>query len=338
MYNNMMFTVAAYLVEHLSGKTFGDFLHQNIFTPLKMDSTNLQPSAAIKAGFKDRLAQPYYWHKESESIRPTELQETPEAEGAGSIITSVNDYIKWVKALMNQEPPISDEVYKGLTTPRSICSPNLDEEKKDPFSSPILYTAGLETHFYRGYRVIKHDGLIAGFCSAHFFLPALEFGAVILGNSTQASDIVETICSELIDEAIQTPVSERPDWNFIQQEANRRSQEERDQESKDPANRKPLELPLSTYLGTYNNAGYHELTVEDRSGQLFIDAKDRSFGFYITFEHFSDGKIFEATLIDHFEGEEEKLDAEFQLEGDKAVRMGIKFEEDLDDMIWFDRC
>lgn len=338
IYNNMMYTVASYLVEKISGMTFSEFLHKNIFEPLNMNKTNLQPSEAIAAGLKDYLAQGYYWHKDSETFREVDLMESPEDQGAGSIITSVNDYIKWVKALMNHEDPITQGVYKSLTTPRIVCNPTIDEDRKDPYSSPLLYTAGLETNYYRGYQVIKHDGLIAGFTSSHFFLPKLKFGAVILGNSTSASDIVETISMELIDAAIGTPESVKPDWNEIQKAANRRAEEdERDKDRRDPSERQPLEKPLSTYFGTYGNAGYHELTVEERDGKLFADAYDRSFGFYLTFEHYSDGKVFEATLIDYLEGEEEKLDAEFQFEGDRVMRMGIKFEEDLDDMIWFDR-
>ena len=337
MYNNMMFTVATHLVETISGMPFSEFLKEHIFKPLSMVSTNLQPSAALKAGLQDRLSTGYYWNKDSETLRPVELSETPEDQGAGSIITSVNDYIKWVKALMNQEAPISAEVYQGLTTPRMICSPDINDEEKMPFSSPLLYAAGLETHYYRGYQVIQHDGLISGFTSAHFFLPSLKFGGVLLGNSTSASDIIETIIHELIDEAIQTPESQKPDWNAIQKAANKRSDEEEEESRKDPSTRQPLEKPLSTYLGRYSNAGYHELTVEDRNGQLFADAKDRSFAFYLTFEHFSDGRIFEATLVDPYEWEEEKLDAEFVFEDEKVVRMGIKFEEDLDEMIWFDK-
>ena len=333
----MMFTVASYLVEKVSGMTFIDFLKEHIFKPLNMNSTYLQPSAAMKAGLEAHLSTGYYWHEDSETLRPVELSESPEDQGAGSIITSVNDYIKWVKALMNQEGPISAEIYKWLTTPRVICSPAMPDEEKDPFSSPLLYALGLETYYYRGYQVVQHDGLISGFTSTHFFLPKLKFGGVLLGNSTSASDVIDTISHELIDEVVQTPESEKPDWNARQKAGNKKADEERDKNRKDPSERQPLEKPLSTYLGRYSNAGYHELTVEDRNGQLSADAKDRSFGFYLTFEHFKDGSIFEATLIDCYEFEEEKLNAEFGFEDDKVVRMGIKFEEDLDDMIWFEK-
>jgi hypothetical protein len=337
MYCNLMYTVATYLVERMSSMSFSGFLHKRIFAPLHLDSTHLLPSETIGAGLEDRMAKAYNWHEDQKKFVAVDYQETPEAVGAGSIFTSVNDYIKWVKALMDQEPPISADVYKGLTKPRTIQDPEPDAEEEEPLTSPILYATGLETFHYRGHKIVVHNGLISGFASCHFFLPGLKFGGVILGNSSSAGSVITTLFQELIDEAINMPASERPDWNARQHSAIERSEKKALEEaaSKEDIPPQPFDALLSTYIGKYLNAGYHEMVVEERSGQLFIDAMDRSFRCTLTLKHISGGTTFRATLVDGFEGEEEKLDAEFQFEDGNVAQMGLKLEPVMDDMIWF---
>ena len=319
--------------------SFTDFLHKHFFTLLRMESTHLQPSAAISAGLKDRMANSYYWKEDEECYGPVIWQETPEAQGAGSIFTSVNDYIKWVRALMNQEAPISHDVYKGLTRPRTISNPDLDPEEEIPFMSPILYAAGLETLHYRGHKVVTHDGLISGFASIHLFLPDLKFGVVVLVNSSSGGGAAWTICQELMDEAIKVPQSDRLDWNKVEHGLDeKRKKKSEEEDAKWEVDRQPLEVPLNKYTGAYTNAGYHGMTVEIRSDKLFIDARDRSFPAALDFEHVSDGTMFLAHLRDDYESGDEKLEATFRFEEGEVVRMGIKLEPDLDEFIWFDRC
>ena len=95
MYSNLIYTVAAYLVEKMSGLSFADFLQAHFCKPIGMSSTHLQPEAAEAAGLGDRIATPCVWNEDNSTYKRVELQHCPEAQGAGSIITSVNDYTKW---------------------------------------------------------------------------------------------------------------------------------------------------------------------------------------------------------------------------------------------------
>ncbi|KAI9835255.1 MAG: hypothetical protein M1819_002399 [Sarea resinae] len=207
MYCNMMFTVATHLVEVKSQQSFSDFLHERFFRPLGMQSTSLRPASAQAKGFGDRIATDYTWDKISSTYRGFHSPDCPEAQGAGSIITSVNDYIIWVKALMNREIPVNERVYHGLIRMRAFQNPNARRLK--PYSSPIAYAAGLEVYYYRGHMVVGHDGAVPGFESYHFFLPGFKFGAVILGNSDGAGSIATIVAQELIDEVLEVPEAER---------------------------------------------------------------------------------------------------------------------------------
>ena len=344
MYCNLMFTVATHLVEQLSGLSFGEFLHKHFFKPLGMDSTNLQPDAAIEAGLEDRMAEAYRWDNDEGTYRPVIWQQCPEAQGAGSIFTSVNDYIKWVKALMNKEDPISENIYKGLIRSRTIQDPESGLNEPDYPVSLVLYGAGLEYFYYRGHPVVMHDGLISGFASTHFFLPGFKFGGVILGNSGTAGYVATIIARELIDETLQVRKEERIDWNARMQKEESDNEERRDEETKLGEERckvssssQAMSAPLSAYTGLYYNKGYHHMKVEVKDEQLFIDATDRSMGFTVTFEHLSDQTQFTAHLCDFFEAAVDKVEAEFKFKNEKVVQMGIDLEEQLGKLIWFDK-
>lgn len=339
-----MFTVATYLVEQMSGLLFADFIHKHFFVPLGMNSTHLLPDATIEAGLEDRMAKAYHWDFSKGAYKPVIYQQMPEAIGAGSIFTSVNDYVRWVKALMNREHPISDNVYRGLLRPRAIEDSDVDLDEQDYQMSPLLYAVGLETTYYRGHKIVVHNGGIPGFGSIHFFLPVFKFGGVILGNSDSAGVVATIISRELIDEVLKVPHDERTDWNAVSEKSEsdyeKRQEErvrEREEKAKASANTLSIHVPLHKYTGKYWNPGYHGMTVEIRDDKLFVDASDRSQSFHLTFEHLCDGTQFTANMEDFFDGIVEKLEAEFKFENDGVTQMGINLEWDVEDLIWFDK-
>ncbi|PLB41875.1 beta-lactamase family protein [Aspergillus candidus] len=339
MYCNMMYTVATHLVESKTGISFSDFLEKYFFRPLNMHSTSLQPERARVKGFSDRIATGYSYKEEQNIYHGFQTPDCPEAQGAGSIITSVNDYIKWVKAVMNQDNPITDSVYKGLIKARTLQNP--DFEDLAPMTSPVSYAAGWEIFFYRGYMVVGHDGAVPGFGSRHFFLPDFRFGGVILGNSEGAGVVAAVVAREFIDDVLNVPKPERPDWNEIEREDHPSSSEEyeklRQRICPGIEDSEPQELPLSAYVGDYWNPGYRKMTLQTVDKSLFINAPDRSFSSTLTLDHVCRQTHYIAHLIDDLEGSDEPVKVEFVLENEVAVRMGLHLEPELKQMIWFDR-
>lgn len=339
-----MYTVATYLVEKKSGLSFSDFLEHHFFQPLDMRSSNLQPELARSKGLGDRIATGYNWLEDSKEYDGGfQTSDCPEAQGAGSIITSVNDYIKWVKAVMSHQDPITENIYKGLLKQRISQNPNAEDLR--PLTSPTMYGAGWEILYYRGYQVVSHDGMVQGFASTHFFLPDFKFGGAIFGNSCGAGVIASVLMREFIDEVLKVPHSERPDWNKIETEASPDNANNIDdtiaklrqkmcpgiQESE------PQKMPLCVYTGEYWNPGYHGMTVQIKDDKLFINAEERSFGFTVTFDHVCQQSKYIAHLSGILDGGDEPLQAEFRFNNDRVVRMGVYLEDKLEDLIWFDK-
>ena len=346
IYNNMMYTAMAYLVEVKTGKPFSKYLEEAIFRPLGMDSTYLHASNTRKAGLEDRIATGYAWPEDEQKYRIVTAMDQPEAIGAGNILTSANEGIKWIQAMMNHDGPvITKDVYKGIVRPRIIE----EEVSKFPFTSQSMYCSGWYTSYYRGYRIIEHDGGDFGFGSTHFFLPDLKFGGVMYGNSGAIGNFKSILRNELVDEVLQVPKEERPDWASYESDDDSDKEDDDQDETENkalhelyPDIKEPCsqERPLGLYTGIYQNVGYHDMVVEIKDNKLYIDASDRSMGFYVTFEHVADQTKYIAWQSDYWEGGQEPSRAEFDFgtdrrDTDKACRVGISL--DTEELVWFDR-
>ena len=361
LYNNMMFTVAAHLVEVKTGQPFENVLKEKIFKPLGMTSTFLH--APFAQAWTDRMALGHQFDKASGDYNAFAIPYCPEAKGAGSIVTSSADYIKWVQAMLHRREPISESSFKALTQPRILIEPA--DDGPDPFCSHQLYCLGWETYHYRGHQVVIHEGLIDGFGSSHFFLPAHGFGAVILGNADGIEQVCWILARELIDAALDVPGAERPNWAALQAakvaaggdagNPEDQLQEVRTELSSGERPEKPAP-PLETLIGTYSDIGYGVFKVEIRDGSLFIDALDRGYQCTLTFEHVrtweetdeSGTVITRSSMVAHIRSlrasPDEYLAAEFvfaagsggQSVAGQAVRMAIALDPDTG-TIWFDR-
>lgn len=338
-----MYTVATHLVEECSKLPFADYLEQKFFQPLGMESTNLQPARARARGLGDRIATGYMWDKKTEEFRDLPFEDTPEANGAGSIITSVNDYIKWVRAMMNQQDPITEDTYQGLIKSRIVMNPS--HKDLAPFTSPGFIGAGWEVEYYRGYRIVQHDGGIPGVSTTHFFIPEAKFGACLFGNVEEFYTVQRIIMQEMIDEVLNIPADQRVDREKEFNDDDAKWANQRDNENEEirqalcPGIKEtqPLGLPLTAFVGKYWNAGFKQMEVQIKDGGLLIDANDRSFPSTLTLEHVCDDTKFTVKLTKPLGVLECYFRGEFVVEDGKAVRMGMQIEDALDELIWFDR-
>ncbi|KPI39384.1 uncharacterized protein AB675_4973 [Cyphellophora attinorum] len=309
-YNNMMYTVATHLVETLTEQSFASFLHKNFFRPLGMTSTFLQPSAVYATGeaYSSRLAHRHVWKPATQSYLTLPIPvEQPEGQGAGSIQSSVVDFAKWGQALLRRDTNILPEkIYDDLFTPRIILDPESTVDEREPFTSYELYCLGLSVRFYRGHRIIEHDGSITGVQSLLCFLPEDDFGMVICGNGDNAAIIAHILAMQLFDDVLSIPEPGRVDWGRRAVEVTERGAREAAEEgaeSKGDADARynATDWPLSAFTGMFVHPGYKTIIIDivpssrkssDEGDQeqekLHIDALDRSEPFEAFFEGLRD--------------------------------------------------
>ncbi|KAK4945659.1 hypothetical protein LTR10_015278 [Elasticomyces elasticus] len=354
-YCNMMYTVAAHIVEKTSGQSYEQFLKDRVLDKLDMQSTYVQPSGVVKAGQSHRFSTPYLWRKQLERYDAAERRDMPEGQGAGLLQSTPADYARWVQAVMTKNPALLDEaIYEQLIKPRIIVDPGSTDEDLPPATSPQMYALGWEMEFYRGVRIVRHDGAEVGYGSIMMFVPKFQFGVVIMGNSSGAGDVAYLLAMELTDSVLDVPERDKAEAKAQRQRLAKKEAEDDDEEEKklreellkedtDDHNA-PLmvPIPLTSYTGTYSNPGYHEVTLDIKNRQLHLDATDRGFPFTVTFEQVGhSGRRFIGHLVDdEFDGSYKRVEFEVDADGEVQVKsVGIDLCSQMKpDLVWFARC
>lgn len=181
-YCNLMYGTAGAMIEKHTGHSLEDVLRTWIWEPLGMRSTAF---AACSDTAKKNLARGYFWHGDAYYI-PGKYYNIIPVAGAGAIISSVNDYALWIKALLNaagpsfvnKTNPITTSLFADVTTPRIV----LPSEYRSS-GAPITYALGWLLARAGPYNVITHGGGVPGFLTDVFLVPELRLGFVSVCNS-----------------------------------------------------------------------------------------------------------------------------------------------------------
>lgn len=340
-YNNLQFTATAHLVEKLSGIYFGDLLNEKFWKPLGMNRTVLGPDRVPE---EERLsmARGYVWLADQKEHKPIPHDPEPEGIGAGSIISSVEDWARWVHAFIYRRAEIlSKDSYSQLATPRILAS---DEDI--PYLSPTFYALGWEVQYYHGRTIISHDGLWAGFTSRMLYIPSEEWGYVMMGNSEEAGRAIIEVGEYLVDELLEIPPEKRFDRRartkkYIEKDSKKDTKEDLYPELADrDKNQAEEELPLREYAGVFQNKGYHEIALgyDQEVGSLVADCSAHAFPFRITVKERAFDYWYVAEIADPITSWNYLVRFKFDVdENGKCQRVGVKLCEDLDDLIWFER-
>jgi CubicO group peptidase (beta-lactamase class C family) len=153
-YCNLMYIMLGHVIETFTGHWLGAFLAERIWEPLNMISTYFSLSDALKSG--KPFAQGYYWLTQSQTFTRVDYIDESSMEGCGAVISSVRDYSKWIRMMIDRTGPVSEVGHEALVTPRI-----LEGESQIP-DTYVFYGYGWEIKSYRGYEVITHNGVETG--------------------------------------------------------------------------------------------------------------------------------------------------------------------------------
>jgi CubicO group peptidase (beta-lactamase class C family) len=340
IYCNIMFSVAVHLIETVTGMGYTEFIRTRLWKPLGMTNTFHDVPDIQANSDKDRRTIPYHWDSKTESyVALPHYPPAPEGHGAGAIFSSAGDYAKWIRALINRNPVLSEASHKALATPRSFDLLG-DEKWAIPNKSEELYTLGLSLTSYRGQTMINHYGSVPGFRAMVCFLPKHDWGLVIFGNSDTAVYVNDVLKFTLLDDALGVQEEDRVDWTAFFK--NFRAMDEAEDAEKPEWTKvnmvEPLDISLDKIVGTYSNVGYKELVLETKDGKLMADCSDRCFPYTLHFDHLT-GNKFTVEMYGVWEGSlYSTIRGEIRVENGKVVAVGVELEKDVKGgLIWFDR-
>jgi CubicO group peptidase (beta-lactamase class C family) len=166
-YSNSGYAVLAMIVEKVSGRRFGQFLQERIFTPLKMTNTlayekgkNEVPHRAYGHTKKDEAkkeATKQGGTTKGEAWQETDQSPTSAVLGDGGIYSSLDDLAKWDRALRDHTLLTEAEMRPALTPVQPSGGPAKLEE------ATVSYGFGWFLDPYRGHKRMSHDGSTIGF-------------------------------------------------------------------------------------------------------------------------------------------------------------------------------
>lgn len=341
-YNNTLYTTASHVVSTVSETPFADFLSTNFWKPLSMDRTFLGV-AAVPEAERHALAQGYVWLKEKEEYLAIPHNPDPAGEGCGEIISSVEDWARWVHAFMYRSSILSDTAYEELSTPRILSTQN----NGSPFRSASFNALGWEIEWYHGYKIISHNGLWDGFSSSQRYIPEKNWGFVMMSNAERAGCALLELEWHLIDEVLEIPSEKRFGWRTWiedkwEEDLGPDSKEKLFPELADLLPGKAGKRPsLAKFAGVYKNEGYHEtcVTYDEKRDCLVADFSDRSSPFDVTIKEHAFGLWFvaeqrELTLPENVTN----FRCQFEVnEEGRCTKLGMAICSSLDDLIWFDK-
>ncbi|PVH88479.1 beta-lactamase/transpeptidase-like protein [Cadophora sp. DSE1049] len=334
-YSNVMFAVAAHLVETLTGQHLADFLREKIWDPLGMTSTYYAGTDLNERRGTQDVAVGYGYDKEKKEYFEIPWPVQPEGRGAGEMISSALDYAEFLKCMINKTGPISEKGHEELVKPRIVT-----DEGLKPFMSHICYALGWETFSYHGELIVGHDGATDGFTSKMIFIPRLKWGFVSFANTQDGYEAQQKICWALVYDLLNVPIDKQFDWDehFQKERDENHPDTKEDLYPKLPEPPLPTTLELSAYAGEYFHSGWGTHVVELKDGKLQVDSRDRTWKYILMLTHVS-GEFFVAEVDILDVREKFNLRAEFRIGPDgRVVDLGIEYIEELDgEKIWFER-
>ena len=276
-YDNVLYIVAGALVEAVSGQSWEDFVTRNILKPVGMTDTHTSYDATAVnrvslhardgADLQGLGAQGVLNRGEAVVIAP-----------AGGINASADDLAKWMNVqlargkLADGRQLFSREQADVMWTPVVVVPP------EGPRGLAVLkpdmqaYALGWYVEEYRGHRIVRHTGAVAGALASLYLIPEKNVGIAVTINSEDGAGMVSVVY-HLLDHYLGLPPT---DWTALLEKVEAEKFAKARVALKNPARDEPLAtgkaaLPLASYAGTYQDPWYGKITVREKTpGKLWI--------------------------------------------------------------------
>jgi len=262
-YSNLNYMIAAYVLEKMTGKTWEDFVRENILNPLEMLSSNFSVSESRKSS---DYAIPYL--EEKGTVRETSFLE-PDRMGmgpAGSINSNARDMANWLlfnlnKGKFKDRQVISEAALSETQKPQIVLPGNVSDEI---FYS--CYGMGWAITSYREHLLLGHGGGFNGFSCYVAILPRDNIGIAIFCNlegSPMPQILARIICDRLLR------VHEIP-WNERMKKSRMKAMAPalKTEELSSPGIKPPR--PLEDYCGEFEHPAYGILSIKNEFGRLSV--------------------------------------------------------------------
>jgi CubicO group peptidase (beta-lactamase class C family) len=190
-YNNSAYVLLGAIVEKVSGKSYEAFVTDRIFRPLGMTSSFYGSNEPVIP----KRVQGYT--RDGDQVRNAQYISMTQPYSAGSLMSSVDDLIKWDEALY------AEKLLKRASLEKMWTSYTLSDGKATG------YGYGWSLDKLRGRRAINHGGGIPGFATFALRLPDDHLYVAVLCNSDRPKASPGHVARRLAAVALGRPFPER---------------------------------------------------------------------------------------------------------------------------------
>lgn len=183
-YSNSGYAVLAMIIEKVSGKSFAEYLYENIFLSLGMNN-----SVVHEEGISTVVNRAYGYNRTDENTFERKDQSLTSAVlGDGGIYSSINDLLKWIDAL-NTDKLISLELMKEAKTRGVLNNGELFD-----------YGYGWRLDKYNNQEMIYHTGSTTSFRNIIVLIPEEKILLIFLSNRNEGD--TKDMALKLIDKLL----------------------------------------------------------------------------------------------------------------------------------------
>ena len=163
-YNNSGYFLLGVIIEKITGKSYAEYIEQEIFQPLGMKDSHYDSYDKIIPKRADG------YMENGEGLANATYLSTTLPYAAGSLISNVDDMLTWNKAI-NDYKVISKESLKQAFTPYTLKNGN-----------QIGYAFGWDTGKLQNSPTVQHGGGIFGFRTQGIYFPEEEVYVIVMSN------------------------------------------------------------------------------------------------------------------------------------------------------------
>ena len=190
-YSNSGYIVLGALIEKVSGKSYEQFVEEEIFQKLRMSQTRYNHPEEIvlhrATGYEGR----------GKDLRNARYLSMTQPYAAGSLISTVDDLAKWDRALT------TDALLTQASRDRMFTPYKLSTGKS------VAYGYGWGVADFLGRRLIQHGGGIFGFVTAELRVPEERLFVAILSNNTAGEASPDELGMRIVAKALGQALEDR---------------------------------------------------------------------------------------------------------------------------------
>ncbi len=271
-YDNVLYLVAGEVIEQASGVSWETFVRTRILEKVGMASSSPRFDPAANRG---NVASPHA--AIDGTVRVVSPFASDNTNPAGGINANADDMARWMRVLLRRGQLddgtrlFSERTWRQVTslvTP--MPNPDPPAELAELRSFVLGYALGLNVREYRGHYALTHTGGLPGFVSRVLLLPDIGLGVSVLTNQ-ESGEAFNAIAYSVADAYIDAPAV---DWVARYEQVRARTRAEAADANRRTAQARNASstpsLPLSGYAGTYTDAWYGDVLIEEAAGALAI--------------------------------------------------------------------